>query len=58
LKSIRAKTDQARLVLQKVSIMNPKEKDPNTTAEELDPDWVNHWQEDDHKKEHTKQLTF
>jgi hypothetical protein len=39
--------------------MNPKEKDPDPTTQELDPEWVNHWQEDDLKKEpNIKQLTF
>jgi hypothetical protein len=40
--------------------MNVKEKDPDTLqSEELDPSWVNHWQEDKNGKEpKTKQLTF
>ena len=39
--------------------MNTKEKDQDIIAEELDPDWVNHWREDDNKKEpNTKQQTF
>jgi hypothetical protein len=39
--------------------MNTEEKNPKTTTEELDPDWVNHWQENENKKEpNTKQLTF
>jgi|WetSurMetagenome_2_1015567.scaffolds.fasta_scaffold33709_4 hypothetical protein len=39
--------------------MKTEEKNPDTIAEELDPDWVNHWQDDDNKKEpNTKQLTF
>jgi hypothetical protein len=39
--------------------MNTKEKEPDTITEELDPDWVNRWREDDNKKElNTKQLTF
>ncbi len=39
--------------------MKTEKKDPDTIAEELDPDWVNYWYEDNDKKEpNTKQLTF
>jgi hypothetical protein len=39
--------------------MNTQEKDSDIIAEELDPDWVNHWHEEGNKKEPiTKQLTF
>jgi hypothetical protein len=39
--------------------MNTEENNPNTNVEELEPDWVNHWHENDDKKEpNTRQLTF
>jgi hypothetical protein len=41
--------------------MNPKENDPDTLQllDELDPEWVNLWHENNNKKEPTtKQLTF
>jgi hypothetical protein len=35
------------------------EGDPDTTIEELDPEWVNNWQENNNKKQpNTRQLTF
>jgi hypothetical protein len=39
--------------------MNTEEKDRDTIVEEVDPDWVNHWHENNDKKEPvTRQLTF
>jgi hypothetical protein len=39
--------------------MNSEENASETLGEEVDPDWVNHWQEKNDKKEAiTKQLTF
>ena len=36
-----------------------KEEDTDSKAEELEPDWVNRWHEDENKKQpNKKQLTF
>jgi hypothetical protein len=39
--------------------MNQEENCPDTLVGEIDPEWVNHWEEDNEKKGHsTKQVTF
>jgi hypothetical protein len=39
--------------------MNIEENNRDTNDEALEPDWVNHWHEDNDKKEpNTKQTTF
>jgi hypothetical protein len=39
--------------------MNSEENNRDTNDEEVEPDWVNHWHENDDKKEpNTRQLTF
>jgi hypothetical protein len=39
--------------------MSAEESNPDTKLEEVEPDWVNHWHENDDKKEPcTRQTTF